>query len=57
MNDDHVKGHAKDIKGTVKETFGDMTGDRKTEREGQADQAEGKIQKTVGDVKDKLSGR
>lgn len=56
MNKDHVEGTAKDIGGKVKEELGRATGDRKTQREGLADQAEGEAQKAKGDVKDVLRG-
>jgi uncharacterized protein YjbJ (UPF0337 family) len=54
-NEDQSKGKAKDIGGKVKEEAGDLTGNEDMKREGQADQAEGKVQKGVGDVKDSLS--
>ena len=54
-NEDQTKGKAKDVGGKVKEEAGDLTGNKKMEREGQGDQVEGKVQKGVGDVKDKLS--
>lgn len=44
---------AKNLKGKIKEGFGKATGDAKTEAEGRADQAEGKVQNTVGGAKDK----
>lgn len=51
---DRVKGQAKDVKGSAKETIGKAIGDKETERSGQADQVEGKVQKGVGKVKDAL---
>ena len=54
-NEDQVKGKAKDIGGGIKEGVGDAIGNDKMKRDGQADQAEGKVQKGVGDAKDKLS--
>lgn len=48
---DKAEGHAKNVKGKVKEAAGQMTGNRNLESEGRADQAEGKVQKKVGDVK------
>jgi uncharacterized protein YjbJ (UPF0337 family) len=38
----------------VKEAVGKMTGDEKTKREGEADQARGTVQNTVGGIKDAL---
>jgi len=54
-NEDQVKGKSKDIGGKVKEEVGDATGNEDLKHEGRADQAEGKVQKGVGDVKDKAS--
>ncbi len=53
-NTDQSEGMGKKIKGTLKEAAGKLTGDKKTEAEGQADQAEGEVQKTWGDVKDSV---
>jgi uncharacterized protein YjbJ (UPF0337 family) len=52
MNKDQVKGSVKDVAGKVQEKVGQQTGDRDQESRGLGNQAEGKIQKTVGDVKD-----
>lgn len=54
-NEDQVKGKAKDIGGKLKEEAGDAFGNDKMKHDGQADQVEGKVQKGVGDIKDKLS--
>lgn len=54
-NDDQAKGKGKDLGGKVKEEAGDLTGNDRMKREGQADQAEGKLQKGLGDAKDSLS--
>ena len=53
MDKDRVEGSAKQIKGNVKEAVGKVTGDSKTEAEGRADKAEGKVQNTIGGIKDK----
>jgi len=53
MDKDRVEGAAKQVKGTVKETVGKVTGDSKTQAEGAAGKAEGKVQNTVGGMKDK----
>ena len=53
MDKDRIEGAGKNIKGKIKEGVGKMTGDSKTQAEGQADQAEGKVQNTVGGLKDK----
>jgi uncharacterized protein YjbJ (UPF0337 family) len=54
-NEDQAKGKAKDIGGKVKEEVGDATDNDDLKREGQTDQAEGKVQKGVGNAKEKLS--
>jgi uncharacterized protein YjbJ (UPF0337 family) len=54
MNEDRVKGSMKDMKGRTKEAAGKALGDEKLKREGQADRVEGKIQNTVGGIKDTL---
>lgn len=45
-----VEGAAKDLKGKAREAAGNVTRDPKMRDEGRADQAEGKVQKKVGDV-------
>jgi uncharacterized protein YjbJ (UPF0337 family) len=54
MDKDRVEGSAKQVKGTIKDTAGKMTGDSKMQAEGKADKAEGKVQNTVGGMKDKV---
>jgi uncharacterized protein YjbJ (UPF0337 family) len=56
MDEDRVKGSAKNIGGKVKEGFGKAVGDKKTETEGKVDQAEGKVQNAWGGAKDTLRG-
>ncbi len=51
MNEDQVKGRAETVKGTVKEAAGKLVGNERLTTEGQAEQAAGKVQSTVGDVK------
>jgi uncharacterized protein YjbJ (UPF0337 family) len=53
MDKDRIAGAAKEIKGKVKEGAGKLTGDAKLNAEGKADQVEGKVQNTVGGIKDK----
>jgi uncharacterized protein YjbJ (UPF0337 family) len=53
MDKDRVEGAATNFKGKVKEGVGKMTGDAKTEAEGQADQLKGKTQNALGGAKDK----
>jgi uncharacterized protein YjbJ (UPF0337 family) len=54
VDNDRVEGAAKNIGGKIKEAAGKVTGDEKLKREGQADQVTGKVQNTVGGIKDKL---
>jgi len=49
---DRVEGAAKTIGGKIKEGFGNLTGDEKLKAEGKADQVQGKVQNTVGGIKD-----
>lgn len=51
---DRIEGAAKNLGGKVKEAAGKVTGDEKLKAEGRADQLEGKVQNTVGGVKDAL---
>lgn len=52
MDEDRIKGAAQTVKGTLKEAAGKVTGDAKLEAEGKMDKAAGKVQNTVGGVKD-----
>jgi uncharacterized protein YjbJ (UPF0337 family) len=52
MDKDRIAGSAKEIKGSVKETIGKATGDTKLQADGEADKVEGKVQNTIGGVKD-----
>jgi len=54
MDKDRVEGPLKEGGGKVKEEWGDLTDDTKTEAEGKMDQAEGKVQNTWGEAKDKV---
>lgn len=54
---DRVEGAAKNMGGKVKEAAGEVTGDRKLKTEGKADQMEGKVQNTVGGMKDAMRDR
>jgi uncharacterized protein YjbJ (UPF0337 family) len=56
VNKDQVKGVGKQIKGSVKQTAGRMTGNRRTEAEGIAEKTVGKVQKGFGDIKEKVKG-
>lgn len=54
MNKDRVEGSAHQAKGAIKETAGKLTGDTKLQGEGKAEKTAGKIQNTVGGVKDTI---
>jgi uncharacterized protein YjbJ (UPF0337 family) len=57
MDKDRVAGSAKQIKGAVKEVVGKAVGDAKLESEGKADKIEGRVQNTIGGLKDTLKGK
>ncbi|MBV1943316.1 CsbD family protein [Streptococcus parasuis] len=44
------------VKGSVKEGFGKLTGDKKVETEGTVDKVTGKVKKTLADGKDAVKG-
>lgn len=52
-NKDEMKGKAKEIKGTVKDKFGEMTNDPNLESEGEAERSEGKVQHGFGTARRK----
>ena len=54
MNKDRIEGSLKQASGSVKETFGKLTGDAKIQAEGVAEKQEGKLQNAVGGAKDAL---
>jgi len=51
---DRVEGSAKHMGGKMKEGVGKMTGDEKLKMEGRTDQMKGKVQNTVGGMKDAM---
>jgi uncharacterized protein YjbJ (UPF0337 family) len=57
MDKDRVEGSVEQAKGKGKEVAGKLTGDSKLEGEGKADQVTGKIQNTIGGIKDTLRGK
>lgn len=56
-DDDRIEGSAKNLGGKIKEGFGKLTGDTKTEADGKADQVEGNVQNTWGGIKDAIKGK
>jgi uncharacterized protein YjbJ (UPF0337 family) len=53
VDHDRTEGSMKKMGGDLKEGAGKILGDEKMKREGQSDQAEGKVQNAWGSVKDK----
>jgi uncharacterized protein YjbJ (UPF0337 family) len=49
-----VEGKLDQAKGSVKEGFGALTGDRSTELEGKSDRLKGNLQESYGKLKDDL---
>ena len=52
IDDDRTEGSMKQMGGKMKEGAGNILGDAKLKREGEADQAEGKLQNAWGSAKD-----
>lgn len=52
MDRNRIEGKLKQVKGSVKEALGKVTGDRKAEAEGIAEQQAGKIQEQAGEAAD-----
>ena len=52
MNKDRIEGSFEQGKGKIKEVAGKATGDAKLESEGKAQKISGKVQNTIGGVKD-----
>ncbi len=48
MDKDRIEGAGKQAKGAVKEAWGKVTGDAKTEAEGKADKTEGRVPNAGG---------
>jgi uncharacterized protein YjbJ (UPF0337 family) len=56
MDKDRIEGVAHQVKGSIKEAIGKVTGDTKTEAEGKVEKTGGKVQEGVGHAKDKIRG-
>lgn len=54
VDENEIKGGAKEIGGKIKETAGRAVGNERLEAEGAVDQVEGKTQKNYGKVKDAI---
>lgn len=57
MNENKVKGKAKDIGGKIQEEAGKVMGSSKQQAKGLANQVEGKSQEKLGDAQDALRNR
>ncbi|WP_062014902.1 CsbD family protein [Aureimonas sp. AU4] len=57
MSNEQLKGAAKELGGSIKETAGKVTGDRQMEAEGTGDRVEGKTEKNLGKVKDAVKNQ
>ncbi|MGC9271425.1 CsbD family protein [Acidiphilium sp.] len=55
MDEDEIKGAAKDLGGKIKDGIGGITGDDSLQAEGKADQFAGKAQKLYGAAKDTVN--
>ena len=54
MDKDRIRGAVHQAKGSAKENLGKAVGDPKLRTEGAADKVKGKVESTVGGVKDTL---
>ncbi len=54
MDKDRIEGSATQVKGSIKEAAGKVTGDSKLQAEGAADKATGKVQNAIGGAKDAI---
>jgi uncharacterized protein YjbJ (UPF0337 family) len=52
MNEDQIKGKAKDIGGKIQEEVGKAVGSSEQQAKGLGKQVEGKVQEKAGDLKD-----
>jgi len=57
MNQDQVKGKAKDIAGKIQEKAGEVIGSSEQQAKGLAKQSEGKLQEKAGDAKEIIQDR
>ena len=56
VDQNRIKGTANEIKGSIKDAVGKVTGNDKLRVEGKTDKAIGKTQNIVGKAKDALRG-
>ncbi|MFC6309313.1 CsbD family protein [Paraburkholderia dipogonis] len=57
MDRNRVEGAAKQVKGSVRETIGKVTGNRTTQAKGAAEKLTGKVQSKVGQFADAVRAR
>lgn len=55
MNETTIKGGWNEMKGKLKQAYGDLTDDDLTYQEGQEDEMWGKIQQKTGKTKDEIN--
>jgi uncharacterized protein YjbJ (UPF0337 family) len=55
MNDDQIKGKAKDIGGKIQEEVGKVVGSSEQQAKGLGKQVEGKVQEKAGDLRDAIN--
>jgi uncharacterized protein YjbJ (UPF0337 family) len=56
MDKDRIQGAGKQVKGTVKQAIGKVTGNKQTEVEGAAEKMVGNVQSKIGQAKDTVRG-
>lgn len=56
MSDDKLNSKLDQVKGSIKEGFGKLTGNTKTEAEGFVEKTAGKAKELAGDAKDAVEG-
>ena len=54
MNQDQIKGKAKDIGGKIQEEVGKVVGSSEQQAKGLGKQVQGKVQEKTGDLKDAI---
>ncbi len=55
MNETTIKGGWNELKGKIKQAYGDLTDDDLTHEEGKEDEMWGKVQQKTGKTKDEIN--
>lgn len=55
MNETTIKGNWNELKGKIKQAYGDLTDDDLTYAEGQEDEMWGRLQQKTGKTKDEIN--